>query len=40
MTTVGYYDSRAAHGPSLWSINTKEYKARMAKAADLAFFGQ
>jgi hypothetical protein len=39
MTTVGYYDSLAAHGPNLWSINTKEYRARMAKASELSGYG-
>ncbi|KAI8928188.1 DHHC palmitoyltransferase-domain-containing protein [Entophlyctis helioformis] len=36
MTTVAYLESRAARGPPLWSINTREYRLDQARAQELS----
>ncbi|KAH9266397.1 hypothetical protein BASA83_010639 [Batrachochytrium salamandrivorans] len=36
VTTIGYLESRAARGPDLWHINTKEYKKSRALAHEFS----
>ncbi|KAI8899144.1 DHHC palmitoyltransferase-domain-containing protein [Globomyces pollinis-pini] len=37
LTTIGYLDSRAAHGPNLWNIKTKEFRKKQAAAEKLRY---